>query len=136
MIRRDAEWKDFSRSIEYPGTSTSHAMVIRQSFQIWSTRATVPFKFISGNFDLSHKINELSFGDNVDFERGGNSLGGFNSEKEIQDNFLGITYTYFLDIIENNEIDMSDQTAKESYLYTARLNEVILAQFPMLLFRY
>lgn len=49
---------------------------------------------------------------------------------------MGITYTYFLDIIEKNTIDENNEKGKESYIYTARLNEVILAQLPMVYFRY
>lgn len=48
---------------------------------------------------------------------------------------MGITYTYFLDIIEKNTIDENQEKGKESYIYTARLNEVILAQLPMVYFR-
>lgn len=49
---------------------------------------------------------------------------------------MGITYTYFLDIIEKNTIDVNNEKGKETYIYTARLNEVILAQLPMVFFRY
>ena len=49
---------------------------------------------------------------------------------------MGITYTYFLDIIEFNSIDVNKEKGKEQYIYTARLNEVILAQLPMVYFRY
>jgi hypothetical protein len=49
---------------------------------------------------------------------------------------MGITYTYFLDIIEKNTIDVNNEKGKETYIYTARLNEVILAQLPMVYFRY
>ena len=55
--------------------------------------------------DMSHHIYELRFGENQSDEYGTNSLGNFNSEKEIDEVFLGITYTYFLDIIEKNAID-------------------------------
>ena len=90
-----------------------------------------------GQFDFSHKVRHLYFGDTpTKYLKGLNSLGGFDSSKEIEDNFMGITYTYFLDIIEHNELDKSTEKTKESYYYTARLNEVILAQFPMVLFRY
>jgi hypothetical protein len=49
---------------------------------------------------------------------------------------MGITYTYFLDIIEKNTIDVNNEKGKETYIYTARLNEVILAQLPMVYFRF
>ncbi len=49
---------------------------------------------------------------------------------------MGITYTYFLDIIEFNSIDVNKEKGKQQYIYTARLNEVILAQLPMVYFRY
>jgi hypothetical protein len=49
---------------------------------------------------------------------------------------MGITYTYFLDIIEKNIIDENNEKGEEIYIYTARLNEVILAQMPMVYFRY
>lgn len=49
---------------------------------------------------------------------------------------MGITYTYFLDIIEKNTIDVNNEKGKENYIYTARLNEVILAQLPMVYFRF
>jgi hypothetical protein len=52
--------------------------------------------------DMSHHIHELRFGDNEITGAnlpGINSLGNFNSEKEIEEVFMGITYTYFLDII-------------------------------------
>lgn len=48
---------------------------------------------------------------------------------------MGITYTYFLDIVERNTIYENDADGVESYLYTARLNEVILAQLPMVYFK-
>jgi hypothetical protein len=87
--------------------------------------------------DMSHHIHELRFGDHVDAEAyGANSLKNFNSEKEIEEAFMGITYTYFLDIIERNIIDTNKDTGVESYIYTARLNEVILAQLPMVYFKY
>jgi hypothetical protein len=35
-------------------------------------------------FDMSHHIHELRFGDQVSDEYGTNSLGDFNSEKEIE----------------------------------------------------
>ena len=61
--------------------------------------------------DMSHHINKLNFGEERENdEEGTNSLAGFNSEKEIQEVFMGITYTYFLDIMERNVIDEnSDQ---------------------------
>lgn len=34
--------------------------------------------------DMSHIIHELRFGDNKSLEYGTNSLGNFNSEKEIE----------------------------------------------------
>lgn len=49
---------------------------------------------------------------------------------------MGITYTYFLDIIEKNTIDENNEKGEETYIYTARLNEVILAQLPMVYFKY
>lgn len=49
---------------------------------------------------------------------------------------MGITYTYFLDIIQKNTIDVNNDNGVESYIYTARLNEVILAQLPMVYFKY
>ena len=49
---------------------------------------------------------------------------------------MGITYTYFLDIIEKNTIDENNEIGEETYIYTARLNEVILAQLPMVYFKY
>jgi hypothetical protein len=55
--------------------------------------------------DMSHHIYELRFGEEKSNEYGTNSLENFNSEKEIEEVFMGITYTYFLDIIEKNTID-------------------------------
>ena len=49
---------------------------------------------------------------------------------------MGITYTYFLDIIEKNVVDEAQEKGQELYIYTARLNEVILAQLPMVYFKY
>lgn len=49
---------------------------------------------------------------------------------------MGISYTYFLDILEENELDLKDDRAEEHYFYTARLNEVILATAPMVYFKY
>jgi len=87
--------------------------------------------------DMSHHIYELRFGDSDSKEEyGTNSLKNFNSEKEIEEVFMGITYTYFLDIIEKNYIDENNEKGSELYIYTARLNEVILAQLPMVYFRY
>lgn len=88
--------------------------------------------------DMSHHIHDLRFGDNDDKSGafGVNSLANFNSEKEIEEAFMGITYTYFLDIIEKNIIDTDQEKGAESYIYTARLNEVILAQLPMVYFKY
>jgi hypothetical protein len=54
----------------------------------------------------------------------------------IEEVFMGITYTYFLDIIEKNSIDANSDKGRESYIYTARMNEVILAQMPMVYFKY
>lgn len=54
---------------------------------------------------MSHRIYSLQFGNSTSDEYGTNSLGNFNSEKEIDEVFMGITYTYFLDIIEKNVID-------------------------------
>jgi len=54
----------------------------------------------------------------------------------IEEVFMGITYTYFLDIIEKNSISANSEKGKESYIYTARMNEVILAQMPMVYFKY
>lgn len=48
---------------------------------------------------------------------------------------MGITYTYFLDIIEKNTVDQNNEKGREFYMYTARLNEVILAQLPMVYFK-
>lgn len=53
---------------------------------------------------MSHHIYELRFGEEKNQLNGENSLQDFNSEKFIQESFLGITYTYFLDIIEQNVI--------------------------------
>jgi hypothetical protein len=53
----------------------------------------------------------------------------------IEEVFMGITYTYFLDIIEKNSIDANSDKGRESYIYTARMNEVILAQMPMVYFK-
>ena len=44
---------------------------------------------------MTHHIYELRFGNATSEEYGTNSLGGFNSEKEIEEVFMGITYTYF-----------------------------------------
>ena len=56
--------------------------------------------------DMSHIIHKMSFGEeNEDYELGTNSLSGFSSEKEIKEVFMGITYTYFLDIMERNIVD-------------------------------
>lgn len=85
---------------------------------------------------MSHIIHELRFGNKTQEEHGTNSLGNFNSEKEIEEVFMGISYTYFLDIIEKNVIDENNEKGQELYIYTARLNEVILAQLPMVYFRY
>lgn len=63
-------------------------------------------------------------------------MGDFNSEKMIEEVFMGITYTYFLDIIEKNSINTNSDKGVESYIYTARMNEVILAQMPMVYFKY
>jgi len=49
---------------------------------------------------------------------------------------MGITYTYFLDIIERNTIDVNNVKGDENYIYTARLNQVILGQLPMVYFTY
>jgi hypothetical protein len=54
----------------------------------------------------------------------------------IEEVFMGITYTYFLDIIEKNSISTNSDKGVESYIYTARMNEVILAQMPMVYFKY
>ena len=35
---------------------------------------------------------------------------------------MGITYTYFLDIIQKNVIDEDQEKGQELYIYTARLN--------------
>lgn len=86
--------------------------------------------------DMTHHIYYLRFGEEESTEYGSNSLKDFNSEKEIEEVFMGITYTYFLDIIEKNTIDVNNEKGKESYIYTARLNEVILAQLPMVYFKY
>ena len=87
-------------------------------------------------FDMSHHIYQLQFGDDISSNAPGtNSLKDFNSEKEIEEVFMGITYTYFLDIIEENKIDVNNEKGKESYLYTARLNEVILSSLPMVFFK-
>lgn len=59
--------------------------------------------------DMSHHIHELRFGNKTSEEYGTNSLGNFNSEKEIEEVFMGITYTYFLDIIEKNIIDENNE---------------------------
>ena len=85
---------------------------------------------------MTHHIYELRFGNATSEEYGTNSLGGFNSEKEIEEVFMGITYTYFLDIIEKNVVDEAQEKGQELYIYTARLNEVILAQLPMVYFKY
>ena len=87
---------------------------------------------------MSHIINKLTFGNNDVTKYGENSLSGFNSEKEIEEQFLGISYTYFLDIIEHTLIDevSSNNTGKDTYLYTARLNEVILDRLPLVYFKY
>ena len=86
--------------------------------------------------DMTHKIHKMSFGEERENdEQGTNSLSGFNSEKEIKEVFMGITYTYFLDIMERNIIDENSDKGVESYIYTARLNEVVLAQLPMVYFR-
>ena len=85
---------------------------------------------------MTHKIHKMSFGEERENdEQGTNSLSGFNSEKEIKEVFMGITYTYFLDIMERNIIDENSDKGVESYIYTARLNEVVLAQLPMVYFR-
>lgn len=90
----------------------------------------------SGMLDMTHKIHKMSFGEERENdEQGTNSLSGFNSEKEIKEVFMGITYTYFLDIMERNIIDENSDKGVESYIYTARLNEVVLAQLPMVYFR-
>lgn len=85
---------------------------------------------------MTHHIHELKFGEEESDETGTNSLGDFNSEKVIEEVFMGITYTYFLDIIEKNSIDANSDKGRESYIYTARMNEVILAQMPMVYFKY
>ncbi len=59
----------------------------------------------------------------------------FQSEKYIPDQHLGISYTYFLDIVENNIISDSNEGV-ESYVYTARLNEVLLTGMPMVFIKY
>lgn len=53
---------------------------------------------------MSHHIYELRFGEEKTDYYGENSLQDFNSEKFIEESFLGITYTYFLDIIEQNVV--------------------------------
>lgn len=55
--------------------------------------------------DMSHHIHKLTFGEDNESTQNMGSLGGFNSEKEIEEVFMGITYTYFLDIMEQNVID-------------------------------
>lgn len=54
--------------------------------------------------DLTHKVNHLYFGENPPEARIENTLRKFNSEKEIEEQFLGISYTYFLEIVEKNTV--------------------------------
>lgn len=54
---------------------------------------------------MSHHIYTLRFGNDETKFYGENSLADFNSEKFIEESFLGITYTYFLDIIEQNIVE-------------------------------
>lgn len=46
---------------------------------------------------MSHKIHEFWFGENREIYS--ETLLGFESRKEIGEIFLGISYTYFLDIV-------------------------------------
>jgi hypothetical protein len=62
------------------------------------------FWLTKGMFDMTHHIYELRFGNDRTGFYGENSLENFNSEKFIEEAFLGITYTYFLDIIEQNVV--------------------------------
>ena len=50
--------------------------------------------------DLTHIIHELSFGELKTSEKSMNALKNFHSQKEIIETFLGISYMYFLDIVE------------------------------------
>lgn len=49
---------------------------------------------------------------------------------------MGISYTYFLDIVEFNNFDSTSGEYDDTYLYTVRMNEVILGTFPMVFFKY
>lgn len=88
--------------------------------------------------DLSHKIHYVHFGEMItgftNFKV--DSFKGFESRKEIPEAFLGISYMYFLDIIESNYYGYGKDRARPLYQYTVRMNEVVLATAPMLVFRY
>lgn len=82
--------------------------------------------------DMSHIIHSMTFGENSDLNV---PFREFASQKEIGENFLGISYTYFLDIVESNRFNEASEKEKEEYYYTVRMNEVILASAPMVLFK-
>ena len=68
--------------------------------------ATVKICFYLGDahrmIDMSHIIHTLTFGEKSAFL---NTFQDFASQKEIGENFLGISYTYFLDIVETNSFN-------------------------------
>ncbi len=85
--------------------------------------------------DMSHIVHELTFGQVPDRRVwANNALKDFHSEKQIREAYLGISYTYFLDVMEQNRLE-EDGEGSESYFYTARLNQVILASAPMVYFK-
>lgn len=53
--------------------------------------------------DMSHIIHSMYFGEIKDQDS--ETFSEFESHKEINENFLGISYTYFLDIVESNSFN-------------------------------
>lgn len=85
--------------------------------------------------DLTHNVNHMYFGESPPEEKIENTLKRFRSEKEIDEQFLGISYIYFLEIVEKNRV-YSSGFVKESFFYTVRINEIMIPMIPQLVFRY
>ena len=111
----DVEWKDFSKLIEFRGISTFPATAMLMLFSSFIKKEQVfYFLFIETPeiIDMSHTIHELYFNEGRNQNLGLNAMKGFQSKKEIPEIGSGITYNYFLDIMEENHFDTTKNTAR------------------------